>query len=53
MTTKYKCVQCGSAGGPRRLLSAVKVNGKLVILCSGHAALHYGWPIQFTVDGEE
>jgi len=46
-----KCVKCGSDGGPRRLLSAVKVEGKLVVMCSGHAALYYGWPIQFTVDG--
>jgi len=47
---EHKCVKCGSNGGPRRLLSAVRVDGKLVVMCSGHAALHYGWPVQFTVD---
>lgn len=45
-----KCIKCQSTGGPRRLLSAVTVNGKLVVMCSGHAALHYGWPVSFTVD---
>jgi hypothetical protein len=40
----HKCIKCGSNGGPRRILSAVKIKGKLVVMCSFHAALHYGHP---------